>query len=159
VSGSNGVLALNNAQANLVGGSNVVDFEGSTGNIAELYSTNGDWDSVYGSNGVVALNNAQANLLGGNETVDLQGSSGNLLAIYGTSESLSVSAKFGTTVISGFGASDVMTFSASDFANWQDLSAHMSQSPGGNITITLDSSDTITLTALSSLSASQFKFA
>jgi hypothetical protein len=159
VNGSSGVVALNDAQANVVGGANVVDFGGSTGNIVELYSTNNNWDSVYGSNGVVALNSAQANVMSGSNTIDMQGSSGNLLALYGNSESVVFQPQFGASAVGGFNSTDTMTFSASDFANFQALQQHMSQS-GVNTLITLDASDKITLTNvnLSTLTASQFHF-
>ena len=40
---------LNSAQASVVGGGDTLDFVGSTGNAASLYSTGGNWDTVNGS--------------------------------------------------------------------------------------------------------------
>jgi hypothetical protein len=159
VNGSNGVLALNDAQANAIGGGNVIDLQGSSGNIVELYSTNNNWDNVNGSNGVVALNSAQTNVTGNSDTIDMQGSSGNLLGLYGNSESVVFQPQFGASAVVGFNSTDTMTFSASDFANFQELQQHISQS-GANTLIMLDASDRITLTNvnLSTLTASQFHF-
>jgi hypothetical protein len=159
VDGSNGVVALNNVQANVIGGNDVIDFASSTANTVELYSTNNNWDSVNGSNGVVALNGAQANVMSGSNTIDMQGSSGNLVGLYGNSEAVVFQPQFGVSAVIGFNSTDTMTFSASDFANFQALQQHMSQS-GANTLIALDASDKITLTNViaSSLTASQFHF-
>jgi hypothetical protein len=113
-----------------------------------------------GSNGVVALNGAQANVMSGSNTIDMQGSSGNLVGLYGDSEAVVFQPQFGASAVGGFNSTDTMTFSASDFANFQALQQHMSQS-GANTVITLDASDTITLVNVqpSSLTASNFNFA
>ncbi len=65
----------------------------------------------------------------------------------------------GMSTINGFNSTDAMQLSKSDFANFQALQPHMSQS-GANTLITLDASDQVTLTNVtaSSLTASQFKF-
>ena len=67
---------------------------------------------------------------------------------------------FGDMTLSGFGASDVLQLGKTDFADFQLLQGHMSQS-GANTLITLDAHDVIKLTnvAASSLTASQFHFA
>jgi hypothetical protein len=66
---------------------------------------------------------------------------------------------FGQDVINGFAPAGHMTFSTSDFANWQTLLSHISQ-VGSDTVITLDVSDTITLknVTASSLQPSQFNF-
>jgi hypothetical protein len=153
------MLALNDAQANAIGGGNVIDLQGSSGNVVEIYSTNNNWDNVNGSNGVVALNSAQTNVTGNNDTVDMQGSSGNLLGLYGNSEAVVFQPQFGASAVGGFNSTDTMTFSASDFSNFQALQQDMSQS-GANTLITLDASDRITLVNMtaSNLTASQFHF-
>ena len=160
VNGSNGTVALNNAQVNIVGGGNSVTFDGSSNDFAELYATQGNWDQVKGSNGSVALNTAQANVTGNHDTIAMQGTSGNLLGLYGNSEAITVQPAFGQSAIIGFNSTDTMTFSASDFADWQALQGHMAQS-GANTIITLDASDSITLYSVtaSALTSAQFKFA
>jgi hypothetical protein len=67
--------------------------------------------------------------------------------------------QFGASAVIGFNSTDTMTLSASDFANFQALQQHMSQS-GANTLITLDASDQITLVNVtaSNLTASQFHF-
>jgi hypothetical protein len=62
-------------------------------------------------------------------------------------------------VINGFASTDTLQFSKLDFASWSALHSHMSQS-GANTVITLDATDTVTLTnvAMTSLTASEFKF-
>ena len=77
----------------------------------------------------------------------------------GTSDSFVFIPAFGIDTINGFASTDSMTFSVSDFANWTALQSHMTQS-GTSTLITLDASDTITLTNVtkSSLASSQFHF-
>ena len=159
IKGSNAVAVLNNAQANVIGGDDMIDFGGSTGNVVELYSTSNNWDSVFGSNGVVALNSAQSNVSGNSNTIFMQGSTGNLLGAYGNSDTINFSAALGATSVIGFNATDVMSFTKSDFAGFQALQAAMTQS-GSDTLITLDVSDTVTLTntIMSNLMSSQFQF-
>ncbi len=78
----------------------------------------------------------------------------------GASDAFVFQPAIGEDTIHGFAATDSMTFSASDFANWAALQSHISQS-GANTLITLDASDTVTLTGVTatSLTASQFHFA
>jgi len=61
--------------------------------------------------------------------------------------------------INGFASTDTMQFSASDFANFAALKPHISQS-GANTLISLDASDTVTLTGVTAttLTSSQFHF-
>jgi hypothetical protein len=67
---------------------------------------------------------------------------------------------FGQSVIGGFSAtaSDVIELSAKDWPDFASLQPDITQS-GNNTLITLDASDTITLTNVvaSSLTAAQFK--
>ena len=72
VGGSNGRLALTNAQASVGGGADPVFLVGG-GSTASLSDTGGDWDFVGGSNGMVALTNAQASVVGGADAVYLVG--------------------------------------------------------------------------------------
>ena len=85
---------------------------------------------------------------------------GNALSLEGADDVLDLQQLFGDTTLSGFGASDVMQFSKSDFADFQALQGHMTQS-GANTQILLDAHDAITLmnVAASSLTTSQFQFA
>ncbi len=66
----------------------------------------------------------------------------------------------GQDVVNGFGSTDSMWFSHLDFASWSVLQGDMTQS-GANTVITLNASDTVTLTNVtaSSLTSSQFHFA
>ena len=158
VYGSNGSVALTSAQTSVWGGGDTVYFSGGSGNVASLYDTDGVWDTVYGSNGTVALTGAQANVNGNGNSIDFYGTN-NWLSASGGSEAFVFQPAIGQDTINGFAASDSMTFSASDFANFAALSPHISQS-GSNTLISLDANDTVTLTntLASSLTSSQFHF-
>jgi hypothetical protein len=160
VYGSNGVVAMTSSQANVIGGGNTINFEGSTGCAAWLYDTNGSWDSVYGSNGVVAMTGSQANVIGNSDTIDISGNAGSLAALFGTSDALAfLQPAFGQDVVAGFGSSDTIQFSATDFANFTALHGAMTQS-GANTVIKLDATDMVTLqnVTMANLTAAQFKF-
>jgi hypothetical protein len=57
--------------------------DGSSTDCANLYNTNGSYDSVYGSNGNVGLNNAVAAVVGGGNTIMMHGST-NFANLYNT---------------------------------------------------------------------------
>jgi len=158
VNASGGTVYLTSAQGAVVGRGNNVDFVGGSANAVSLYSTAGDWDSVTGSNGSVYLFSAQAGVAGSGDTVHFSGTS-NAVTQGGASDAFVFQPAIGLATINGFAASDTMQFSATDFANWSALSSHTSQS-GSNTLISLDASDTITLTNVTaaSLNASQFHF-
>ena len=142
----------------MVGGGDTVSFVGSTGNAASLYSTGGNWDLVNGANGAVILNSAQSTVAGGSDAITFTGSSTATLS--GGSDALSFQHGIGgQDGINGFGSTDSMWFSHLDFATWSVLQGDMTQS-GANTVITLNASDTVTLTnvTMSSLSSSQFHF-
>ena len=120
--------------------------------------TGGAWDSVIGSNGAVYLNSAQAGVAGSGDTLDLQGD--NSTTVSGANEAFVFQPTIGEDTINGFASTDSMQFSTSDFANWMALQSHTSQS-GANTVITLNASNTVTLTDVTatSLTQSQFHFA
>lgn len=133
-------IYFTNAQAVVTGGGDVISFAGGSGNEADLSTTNGNWDAVWGSNATIFLFNAQAALTGGSDTFGFL-------------------ASFGLDAITGFGSTDSMQFSLSDFANWAGLSSHMTQS-GANTVIAFNAANTVTLdnVSMGSLTASQFHF-
>jgi hypothetical protein len=81
------------------------------------------------------------------------------LFLDGANDVLDLHQLFGHSILHDFGATDVMEISKADFADFQALLSHTTQS-GGNALITLDAQDFIALTnvKVSSLTASQFKF-
>jgi hypothetical protein len=148
---------LNGAQTTVVGGGDTIHFASGSGNAASLYSTANNWDAVNGSNGSVYLTNAQAGIAGGSDVIHLSGTNG--LTQAGASNTFVFQAAIGLDTINGFAASDSFQFSKADFANFAALQAHIKQS-GSNALISLDASDTITLTgvAATSLTSAQFHF-
>ena len=158
VVGSSGVVELNSAAAAVYGGSETVYFQGGTGNAAALYNTAGTWDNVVGSGGVAELSSALAAVYGNSDTVYFQGGA-NTATASGTAEAFVFQPAIGVNTIGGFGSTDSMTFSSSDFANWSALLSHTSQ-VGSNTVITLDATDKVTLTGVTatSLQQSQFHF-
>jgi hypothetical protein len=96
-------------------------------------------------------------IVGSHDTVDV--GVANALSLEGANDVLDLQQLFGHTTLSDFGATDVMEISKADFADFQALLSHTTQS-GANSLITLDSHDTIELTnvARTSLTASEFKF-
>src|SRR5271165_6922517 len=158
VNGSNGTVALNGAQASVVGGNDTIDFFSSSGNAASLYNTGGNWDLVNGANGEIIFNSAQSTVAGGSATITFTGSSAATLS--GGSDLLSFQQGIGDhDVVNGFGSTDSMWLSHLDFATWSVLQGDMAQS-GANTVITLNASDTTTLTNVTaaSLTSSQFHF-
>jgi hypothetical protein len=157
VSGSNGTVYLTSAQATVTGGGDAIVFGSGSGNAASLFSTGGNGDTVIGSNGTVNLTSAQATVTGSTDTLDLSGTS--TVTANGGSDAFVFGAAIGTEVINGFASTDSIQFSKSDFASWSALQSHISQS-GANTVITLDASDTVTLTGVTatSLTSSEFKF-
>jgi hypothetical protein len=142
----------------VIGGGDAIYFQGSTGNVASLYATNGNGDTVNGSNGTISLNSAQATATGNNNTVFFGGA--NAFTAGGASDLLVFQAAIGLNTINDFVSTDTIQFSASDFANWNALLPHIAQS-GANTVITLDPSDKVTLTGVTAtnLTSSEFKFA
>ena len=97
-------------------------------------------------------------MAGGSDAITFTGSSAATLS--GGSDALSFQHGIGgQDGINGFGSTDSMWFSHLDFATWSVLQGDMSQS-GANTVITLNASDTVTLTnvTMSSLTSSQFHF-
>ena len=113
-------------------------------------------DQVNGSNGSVNLFSAQAGVTGSGDTIQLYAST---MTQSGSSDAFVFQPKFGEDTINGFASTDTMQFSAADFANFSALQSHTSQS-GSNTVITLDPSDTVTLTNVTatSLVTTQFRF-
>jgi hypothetical protein len=67
VNGSGAAVVLNAAEANVVGGYDIVwTFGAST---VRLSGTAGAWDIVFGSGAQIALNDAQASIVGGGNTI------------------------------------------------------------------------------------------
>ncbi len=141
------------------------------GGAAEWATLNGTGDAGVATGGqdyvVLGSNNEWVALQGAGDAVTGSGSgdyvefggSGGTANLTGGSENYAFDASFGNVAISGFSATDKMVFGASDFANWQALLGHMTQS-GGDTIISLDAKDAVTLkgVAESSLVAANFHF-
>jgi len=113
-------------------------------------------DVVSGSGDVINIANGDS-LTASQATINV--GAGSTATVSGTNDNFVFKPAFGQEVINGFGSTDSISLSASDFANWSALLSHTAQS-GANTVITLDPSDTITLAGVtaSSLQASQFHF-
>jgi VCBS repeat-containing protein len=66
------------------GGGETINFGAQAGNVAYIYDTAGDWDTVDGSEGTVGLTDAQTSVIGGGDTVDFNGASGNVATLENT---------------------------------------------------------------------------
>jgi uncharacterized repeat protein (TIGR03803 family) len=156
VYGSNATITFNNAQANVSGGGNTINFLGASGNLVSLYATSGVADAVNGLNGAINMTNAQASATGNHNSVYFYGN--NTLTANGASDFFVFQSPIGLNTINGFDPTDTLLFKASDFADWNALLSHMSQS-GADTIISLDPFDTVTLTGVTAanLTASQFK--
>jgi hypothetical protein len=84
VTGSDGVIYEDGAQASVLGGSDIMYFSSGTGNALSLYDTMGNWDTVYGSGGTVIETVAQASILGGSNIIDISGGAGSQASLYNT---------------------------------------------------------------------------
>ena len=180
VFGSNTTISMTNAYAAVVGSNENVTFA-SGSNIVSLWNSFSNWDTVNGSNGgsTVYLENSNAtvtgsndtinfatwneyaNIVGNNDTIGFLGELNNTASVTGTGEDFMFSAAWGQASISGFGATDSMNLSKSDFGgSWAGVQSHMAQ-VGANTVITLDQNNSITLTgvAMNTLQSSQFHFA
>lgn len=97
VNGSGGKIALNSAQASIVGGGETIGV-GGVGSIASLYSTANNWDVVNGSNAILDLTSAQTSLVGGGDVAYFNGGSGNYLSLYSTAKNYNTVNGSGGTV-------------------------------------------------------------
>ena len=164
--------------ATVVTGAN--DTLGLFGGAGSVYASGG-WASIWiGGNGASAAvadsvflthggaiheqDNSRIDILGDNAAVAL--GANETLGVFGQNDSLTFGASIGHTGIWGANTSDHFTLSKSSFVGagagfdyWAYLLGH-STVTGGNTTITLDGSDTITLAgfALSAANQSQFSF-
>jgi hypothetical protein len=153
-----GVVYLNSAQANVYGGGATVNFYAGTSNAAILTNTGSSADTVTGNSGALYLSNANVNVQASGDTITFSGN--NNVDATGSQESFKFGAAIGVSSITGFNATDSMTFASSDFASWNALLGHMTQQ-GANTVIALDANNVVTLanTQMASLTASQFHFA
>lgn len=161
VTGDDGAVTLNSAQVSVLGGGDYIYGGGGVANpvnAVSVYQTNGNQDFVFDVNGGINLTNAQASIYGGGDVLYLSGAS--TAAMTGANETFVFQAAIGEATIGGFVSSDVIQFSSADFANYQALAGHISQS-GDDAVITYDANDKVTLTnySASSLTAANFKFA
>jgi hypothetical protein len=157
---ASGAVYLDNAVALVQGGGDSIEFYAGSGNAVFLENTAGGFDTVQGAtgeSGIVYLTNARANVLGGGDILDFAGDDS--VQAKGGSELFEFSAALGESTISGFASSDTIRFSKSDFADYQALLPHIAQS-GANTTITLNSTNVLTLTGVTatSLKRSEFQF-
>ncbi len=98
-------------------------FASGSGNVASLYSTAGNWDTVNGSNGTLYENGTQTFVVGGGDTIAFAGS-GNAVTASGNNDLFAFGAALGLSTINGFNSSDAMQFSKSAFASFQALQPH-----------------------------------
>jgi ELWxxDGT repeat protein len=149
---------LINAQASFIQGGDTIHLLNGQDDSIKLFATGSDADTVDGANGTIFVIGAEVSVTGSGSSIRMFDN--DTVSVSGTSEAFVFQPAIGEDVINGFGSSDTMQFSASDFANFTALQTHMSKS-GANTVITLDANDTVTLdnVAMSSLTASQFKFA
>jgi len=158
------------ASATITGNSNTIT--GSSGSVinfgassTDTVSTTGlalnlaNSDTITASSETVGMANGSTDKVTGNSNVFNVGSNDNL-TLSGTSETVQYGTVTGADTLSGFASSDIIQLSHLDFANWTALQAAMTQS-GANTVITLDASDTITLTGVTktNLTSSEFRFA
>ena len=120
----------------------------------ELIDTGGSADSVNGANGLLYLNGAQAAVTGNSDTFVMTGGTA---TASGNSDSFVFLAAFGQDSVTGFNSTDTIQLAASDFASWNVLQGHITQS-GANTLITLDATDAITLVGVTKSSLSQSEF-
>jgi hypothetical protein len=144
------------------GDGNQVLFAGGSDDVASLGNTESSGDVVTGSDGGVVLFASYlptlATVSGSDDWIAFQASAD--LSLVGNQEVLKFQQGIGgLETISGFNATDTIELSASDFANFAALSAHLSQS-GADAMISLDANDSIKLSNVlpSSLAASDFRF-
>ena len=84
VTGSNGTVNLNSAQASVTGGGDGVVFAGGTGDAASLVDTGGSWDWVSGADGTVYLTSAQVAVYGGGDGIEFAGGTGDAASLVDT---------------------------------------------------------------------------
>jgi Calpain family cysteine protease len=156
VGGSNSTVNVYSSLSSVSGGGNNIELYGS-GDVVSIYNTGSNWDWV-GGRGAVNFYGVDATLGASGDTATFAGST-NMATLSGGSDLLNFLSTFGLDTINGFTSSDTLQFSKSDFASWNALQSHMTQS-GANTVIRLDANDTVTLTnfAASALQQSQVKF-
>jgi hypothetical protein len=157
VSGAKGVINLSSAAADVSGGAFTVNETGADTLTIGGNGALGAADIVHGSHETITtLASSHIAFVGSNDTID---AGGGVLSLQGTNDHINMQNAFGTLAIDGFDATDKISFSKSDFANFQFLHDHMAQS-GANTVVTLDANDAVTLknVDLSTLTASQFHF-
>jgi serralysin len=123
---------------------------------AQLYGDDGN-DTLVGGSGNEYLSGGNGNdkLTGGGGTDTLNGGAGNDTFIF--------AANFGKDVIADFqntnGEQDIIQFDHTVFADFSAVQSHMAQ-VGGNVVITVDANDTITIqdSSVGHLSADDFRF-
>jgi len=158
VGGANGAINLFDANADVTGSGFTVAETGTEWLAIGGNGFAGAADVVEGTGQTITTHSgSNVTVAGSHDRIDV--GVGNDVTLQGSNEALSMRQLFGEETLNGFAASDVMNISASDFASFQDLLGHATQT-GANTTITLDAHDAIELTnvARASLSASQFSF-
>jgi trimeric autotransporter adhesin len=156
VVGSAGIVDLLSAQATIVGGADTIRLLGASDDSVTLVGTAASADSVHGSDAIIVLNSADASVSGSDDTIKMFGAS-DTASKNGADDTFVFHPAIGQDTINGFSSTDSIRFSASDFANWAALVPAISQS-GANTVITLDASDTITLTGVTATSLTQGQF-
>jgi Ca2+-binding RTX toxin-like protein len=155
ISGGNGNDTLNGAGGNdtISGGNGTDVLSGGTGN-----------DTITGGNGNDALDGGAGHdsMSGGNGTDVLNGRTGNDTLTGGNgADTFVFNANFGNDVISDFKPKgDTIQFDQSLFADFADVQAHAANDGNGNVVITYDANNTVTLEdiTLAQLRAGDFVF-
>ena len=142
-SGVTGTVYLTNGQTQVAGGGDTIDFLGGSGNQVSLVNTGAAADNVNNIGavtGTVYLTNAGANIQGSGDTVDFYAGTNNSANVSGSNEAfVFAQGAFGLDTISGFNASDSLSFNV---ANQGHLTVMQSN---GSTLIKLDTSDIVTL--------------
>ena len=160
VYGNGGLIEIaDDTQVSVVGGGDTIDFDDGLWNMVSIYDSTNAIDTVNGDNGLIALNSASASLIGSSDTIYMNGTS--TVDITGYLEGLRFAAQMGQATVTGFGSTDVIHLSASDWSSFAALqSSGDLQQSGANAVITLNAANSITLvdTSVAGLNPSEFVF-
>ena len=151
VNGAGGAINLSHANADVTGGGFTVNETGVDWIAIGGNGAGGATDVVNGSGDTTTTHSASnVTIVGSHDTVDV--GVRNALSLEGANDVVNLQELFGDMSLSGFAASDVLQLSKIDFADFQALQSHMTQS-GANTLITLDAHDVIKLTNVAASSS------
>ncbi len=152
-------IALDNAQASIIGGGNEIDSEVNGTFSVSLYDTAGADDTMYSDSGTVTLTNAGVSVYASDDFVSFDGGTNAVDVSRGSATVLGLTGRFGLDTVSGFNSTDSLTVSGADFTDFQAFQHALSQQ-GDDTVLTLDADDKVAFTGLqtSAITAAQVKF-